>query len=71
MIEKSNISPKDEVPVTIAVIIQDGKNTGLAGRVSGELIAKLEDVLDEIAVYIMKDASCETYIKKEKENDQT
>lgn len=68
MLEKSNIPPKEEVPVTIACVIKDGKNTGLAGRVSGELIAKLEDVLDEIAIYITSDKSCKTYVKKENGN---
>lgn len=55
MLKHSNIPQKEERQIVMALLVKDGSDTGFSGRVSGELIEKLETVLDEIVDYMTKE----------------
>lgn len=53
-IQKNNLPENEKRQIIITCIVENGTDTGYCGNVSGELINKLEDVLEEIITYKSK-----------------
>lgn len=59
---KSNLIDENMYPITLALIVKDGVDTGIGGKYPGYLINKLEDVLEEFMEYDRKEYNNENKI---------